>query len=266
MENIIYELISDWEEDNTSEEIIVKRLADSILEYPKSNELRFNINDALYQKGYSHQVELILDKIEPFDIDVFLDYKSQCGKSQVKTIEFIGYLYKMYRTSLSLYSLQFIKVKHLVNAGIFKHNSNYLKEHINDYLDDFYYRLYKQEYEHESDLKKYCECFFKNIGIEYFDEYIKFKCKVEYLLWTIKDSKQSLAYYKINTIKVAFNILPADYVTFGDKKHYNTNLSKYIIKYLSLIDKKEINRIFKNKTIKAPLLEYTGYKLLYNML
>ena len=168
---------------------------------------------------------------------------------------------------LTLNSLHFIKLARLFELGILP-DSNYSKDRIGKYnLYDFYMSLFSEKHSNLEKLKEALEAWMEKIGLLWVRlDYMQFRMKMEYLLWTItQNDKVKDSYLKVNTIKVAFSICPREYFCYNDKVYYNESIHKNLVKYLAFIDRNEIARFKQMYQDSIDLLDDTGYKLLFNM-
>lgn len=277
-----YDLISKWEREHLTEKQIVDRFYKMITnsksdteEFDSNHlvnnfdsELIYSINDALHWKGYSYQFETpIIAKYE-FDSEEYGDLVSNCSKSKQKTFELLKYLSEMNNWRLTLNSLHFIKLARLFELGILP-DSNDLKDRIGKYnLYDFYMSLFSEKHSNQEKLKEALEAWMEKIGLLWVRlDYMQFRMKMEYLLWTItQNDKVKDSYLKVNTIKVGFSICPREYFCYNDKVYYNESIHKNLVKYLAFIDRNEIARFKQMYQDSIDLLDDTGYKLLFNML
>lgn len=266
-----YDMITNWEQDKRTEKEIVNKFIELLCEKKDDIDLYYDINDALHWKGYSYQFAIPEVETIEWDSTEYGDLVANVTKSKDKTKELCIYLAEMDNNILTLSSLHFIKFKHLVNAGIFKYYNEY-KPIIDMNLYDIYMMCYTNLYDDVLGNKKFIklmiEKFLMNIGMRYVQlNYMEFRMDMEYLLWTItKKDKSKDAFKKINTIKVAFSIADKQYFMWNDKIYFNEDIHKNLVKYLSLIDKKESQRIYDKYKDSIHLLDDNGYKLLFNML
>lgn len=246
--DIINEFIEEIENSVTSKEELIETI--------------YNINDVLNWHGYDVKFQNFLSNKE-YENDDYIDLVLNSTKSIYKTEELIKYLKHVSDSRLSLQSLNRLKIAFLIELKLLPNDNKIINENKNKTLYDLYYLNYKNE-----EIKNIIESTFINLGINNIKEYyMQFKVDLEYLLYTINFSKsKSKPYMKINTIKVALNICPKDYYIWDDKIYYEENISKYIVTYLKLLDKKVAKEI-KNKY--KDYIEYindNGYKLLYNLI
>ena len=265
-----FDMISKWETDSLTEEQIINRLLTLINKDNENQELRYDINDALNWKGYSYQFELIQYEKKQFDSNEYYDLTQNITKSKSdKTKDFIIYLNEMQDSRLTLNSLHFIKLSKLIEISNIDFSNPYFDNYKNDNLYNLYMSFYSEEGQKEQELKGVVEYILQNIGMPFITmEYMQFRMHIEYLLSTISNnSKMSKGYLKANSIKVAFSICPREYLTINGKEYFSNNIQKSLVKYLALIDKKEIKRIKAMYQDKVNLIDYdNGYKLLFNML
>lgn len=267
----LFDLITKWEREKRTEKEIVGKFSEMLNEDNDDIDLFFDINDALHWKGYSYQFAIPTESKEEWDEEEYADLVKNTTKSKELTKELCIYLHEMDDWRLSLSSLHFIKLKHIIALNGIKDYS-FLDPLKNENLYDLYMMCFTDKYDPilvEKDAIKFLlEELLKRIGMPYIDlDYMQFRMNMEYLLWTIsKVDKTKESFKKINTIKVAFCITPREYFMWNDKIYFNEDIHKNLIKYLSLIDKKEIKRMYDMYSTSINQLDDTGYKLLFNML
>ncbi len=266
----IYDMISKWEKEKITEEQIINRLLSMIQKDLDNQELRYNINDALNWKGYSYQFELILCEKKKYDPNEYFDLTQNLSKSKSdKTGKLVMYLYEMNDFRLTINSLHFIKISKLIESVYVDFSDKYFDKYKNDNLYNLYMSFFTEEGQKEVNAKKEVEDLLSSMGMEYIKmEYMQFRMHMEYLLSTVANNKKiANGYIKANSIKVAFSICPREYLTINGKEYFSSNIQKSIVKYLSLIDKKETKRIKDMYKDKADYIDNdNGYKLLFNML
>ena len=267
----LFDLITKWEREKRTETEIVSKFSEMLKEESQDIDLYFDINDALYWKGYSYQFAVPQEPKEEWDEEEYAALVKNTTKSKELTKELCNYLHEMDDWRLSLASLHFIKLKHIISLnGI--NDYSFLEDLKNENLYDLYMMCFTNRYDdflkEKEAIKQLLEVFLKRIGMRYVDlDYMQFRMCVEYLLWTIsKMDKTKESFKKINTIKVAFCITPREYYMWNDKIYFNEDIHKNLINYLSLIDKKESKRIYDMYSSSINELDDTGYKLLFNML
>ena len=266
----IFDMISKWESESLTEEQIVNRLLTLINKDNENQELRYDINDALNWKGYSYQFELIQYEKKKYEPNEYFNLTQNITKSKSdKTKDFIVYLSEMQDSRLTLNSLHYIKLSKLAEVSNIDFSNQYFDKYKNDNLYNLYMSFFTEEGQKEKELKDIIEYILQNIGMPFITmEYMQFRMHVEYLLSTISNNKKiSNGYVKANSIKVAFSICPREYLTVNGKEYFSNNIQQSLVKYLALIDKKEIKRIkTKYQDIINQIDNDNGYKLLFNML
>lgn len=267
----LFDLVTKWEHEKRTEKEIIKKFSDLIMSNKDDIDLYFDINDALHWKGYSYQFAIPKEEKYEWDSEEYAELVTNVTKSKEKTKELCIYLSEMDLSTLTISSLHFIKMKHLINLGVY-HNVEPLKPIIDMNIYDAYMMCYSDKYDDILIDKKYIktviEKFLMQIGLQYIDlDYMQFRMEMEYLLWTITQTdKTKDAYKKINTIKVAFCIADKEYFMWNDKIYFSEDIHKNLVKYLSYIDKNEAKKIYDKYKDSIHLLDDTGYKLLFNML
>ena len=267
----LFDLITKWEQEKRTEIEIVGKFSEMLNEDYDDIDLFFDINDALYWKGYSYQFAIPKEKKEEWDEEEYAAIVKNTTKSKDLTKELCIYLHEMDDWRLTLASLHFIKLKHIISLGYIK-NCSFLATLKNENLYDLYMMCFSNIYDEalgeKEAIKLILEEFLNKIGMRYVNlNYMQFRMYMEYLLWTIsKVDKAKESFKKINTIKVAFCITPREFYMWNDKIYFNEDIHKNLIKYLSLIDKNESKRIYDMYSPSINELDDTGYKLLFNML
>ena len=241
-------------------------IMDCFEEYLKANindsELYYDINEVLYNFGY--QIQFFYPDVDEKQFEPFEYEKSifKVKQSYPKTVEFMKYLYNIDHLSFSIIGMDFILVKYLYQSKLF------IKEEIevdgNTTLMDLYFDNYEDD-----DVRNYIEeRVFSYIGLRRLDlEYIRFHLDMEHLLYSIrKVDKSQKNYYKINTIKVALNIIDEKYVCWKDKAYYDKQIHKKILKYIDLITKDLKTKYIKKYINLIDNYYADGYKVLFNLL
>ena len=254
--------------------ILIEYEKDGLLEYEimdcfetylKENndiDLYYDVNDVLFNAGYHIQFVCPKWNTTKFTSEEYEKKIVKVKQSYPKTIEFMKYLNSVSHLSLSVIGMDFILVKHLFQAKLMSKDEIECDENMT--LMDLYFANYEDD-----DVRKYIEeRVFGYIGIEYLDiEYTRFHLDMEYLLYCIKlvdTSKKN--YYKINTIKVALNIIDEKYVMWNKSAYYDKQIHKKILKYIDLIPK-ELRKKYVKKHIDELKYYYAdGYKVLFNLL
>ncbi len=268
--DLLFDLISRWEEEKLTQEEIINRLTKLIEKDINNKELRYDINDCLYWKGYSYQFETIKEERKVFEKEEYDNLTLNLSKSKSsKTREFIIYLANMNDTRLTLNSLHFIKVSKLIELSAIDLSNPYFDKYKNDNLYNLYMSFFRIEGMKEKEAKDRIEEILEQMGMNYISvPYMQFRMHMEYLLSTISNNKKiANGYIKANSIKVAFSICPKEYLFVHGKKYYSDDIHKTLVKYLSLIDKNEMKRIKELYKDEADIIDNdNGYKLLFNML
>lgn len=272
LRNQLQNFIKYAQKEKVDEKTIVNFLSGIIESNLDDKDVYYEVNNALYQNGYSFRFEYIPKKEYLIEFD-HIEYRkkvNQVTKSNKKTLELAKYLWEHNNWRLSLFSLQFLKIARLISIKALPdiealRNIDFLSVY-DAYMSCLSNYVLFDNYEI---VKKELEKFMEYIGIrDANEEYMRFRLDLEYLLWTIKDKNFDADYKKINTIRIGFSLLPIQYINWyeGNDKYYNPNIHKVIVKYLQQIHQKEKQRIIKKYESFVDELDNTGYKLLFNML
>ena len=257
-------LFDTYEDNHLTEAEIFGRCIDLVLKQNKDRDYMFDINDTLFNRGYSFQFDVPpLDRKE-FNQDDYVALSSQSTKSKDKTKDLIDYLRSIHDFRLTFASMHMLKVDYLISLGYLPSDNEYINNRKGFTLRELLYRSYEENLEAKAIIVKALE----KLGVLYSGyEEMEFKLDLEYLLWTIeRDEKGKESYKKVNTLKVAFNLAPKEYFIRDGKLYYNPRLSKVTKDYLKCINQKCINVIKDWWGEEGYSLDGTGYAVFYQLL
>ncbi len=262
--NELEALFDIYESEHLTESEIYGRSINLVLKHNQDRDYMYDINDTLYNRGYSFQFDVPpMNRVE-FNQEDYVALCSQATKSKEKTDELICYLRGVEDYRLTFASLHMLKVSYLMSLGYLPLDNEYICKREIWTLRDILYRSYEEDLEAKDILIKALT----KIGVPYADyTYIEFKLDLEYLLWTIeRDEHGKESFKKVNTLKVALNLAPKEFFIREDKCYYNPRLSKVTKEYLKCIDQKCINTIKEWWGEEGYSLDGTGYAVFYQLL
>ena len=252
-----------YEAEHLTEAEISQRSIELVKKHDFDRDFMFDINDTLYNRGYSFQFEVPQLERELFDSEKYEELCSNVGKSKDKTEELIEYLKNINDFRLGLASIHMLKVKYLIALGYLSEDNEFIKANSNLDLRTLLFKSYEYDLEAKTIIVESLEDF----GIPYSTlEYMEFRLDVEYLLWTIERDDPNRGYLKVNTFKVALNLAPKEYFVRNGKCYYNEKFSKVTKDYLKLISQKCVNIIKDWWDEEGYTVDGTGYRLLYQLL
>lgn len=154
-------------------------------------------------------------------------------------------------------------MKFLIELGILPNSNTWIKAREGENFRDLMFESLSEGKEIYDLILDAAE----KVSLEYIRlSYMQFWLDMEYLLWTIEKVDPRNGHIKVNTIKVAFGIVPKIFLERGNKKYYDVAFSKKLNKYLKLIDKdllKTMKEVYKNSPEQD---RPWGYSLLFKVL
>ena len=255
------EVISILEKRNETEDYIVSALEKELS--IDNRDLYFEVNEALDSKGYQTQFEVPPNNDKEFEHEEYELLITHVKKYKSKTEALMNYLKEIGFLNFSILNSSFILIKYLPDLIYFLKNKK-IEIDENESLYNVYFMNYNN-----IEIRGFIENnIFNKIGIKYLElDYTRFHLDLEFMLWsiTVNDNTQK-SYLKVNTIKVACNIIETKFVEWNEKMFYDKKVQKNVMKYISLIPK-ELKEYIINKY--QDYLDYfypDGYKLLFNLL
>ena len=259
MEISIEELIRYYEKQGMTEEDILDMIAQLVMHCDSDIDLMYELNDIVYQMGYSFEFDVPRTKRE-LDLEKFAELSTQTVKSKAKTESIIDHIRYMGDHRLTFATWHMLKLKHLIDL-YYMEDSDLLTDK-NLTLRD----VFMQNYDNK-EIRAIVRDALSELGMPYaWKEHNDFRLDLEYLLWTIEKKEPNYGYKKVNTIKVALEMAPNIYFERGDIKYYYADKLKEAKKFIKIIDKDAV------ATVKAKWGEKgfeqlnDGYQLFYKYL
>ena len=227
MEISIEELIRYYEKQGMTEEDILDMTAQLVMHCDSDIDLMYELNDIVYQMGYSFEFDVPRTKRE-LDLEKFAELSTQTVKSKAKTESIIDHIRYMGDHRLTFATWHMLKLKHLIDL-YYMEDSDLLTDK-NLTLRD----LFMQNYDNK-EIRAIVRDALSELGMPYaWKEHNDFRLDLEYLLWTIEKKEPNYGYKKVNTIKVALEMAPNIYFERGDIKYYYADKLKEAKKFIFL--------------------------------
>lgn len=247
-------------EEKLSEKEIAKRCQELVVSNKFNRDFMCDLNDVIINHGYSFQFIIPGLKNKVFIKNEFFEVIKNATRAPNNTLKLIEYLVLVNDFRLTLSTLYALKIKHLITLNYLPNDNDY----INNFLDSDLQMLFYYSYKENSDVYQMVLNVFEKIGIPYARlNYMEFRLDVERLLLTILEKGKGKTHLKVNTIKIAFELAPREYLKNKEKVFYEESSNKKINEYLKSIDKEEIILIKNKWDSNVEHLDLTGYKSLY---
>ncbi len=265
MEDKIYEELNKLFEIFEYEEILAEieikeRCKELILDNKFNQEYMNALNDVLNNRGYSFKFIAPNIKNKKFIKEEFYHIIANATRTSKNTLNLIEYLNLINDYRLTLSALYALKIKHLISLNYLPHNNKYVNKFFNDNLQVLFFNAFNDN----SEVYNLVLDIFEKIGIKYARlNYMEFRLDMEFLLLTILFQGKGKTYSKVNTLKVAFNIVPRDYIYQNDKKFYEEPENEKVNKYLKILKKDKIIAIKEKWNYLIDEIDQTGYKSLF---
>ncbi len=258
--NALFDLYFD--EQLTEHEVLLRSI-DLVKSHNFDKDYMFDLNDVLYNLGYSFQFDVPEKERKAFDNSKYCEISTNVSKSKDKTKALIDYLNAVSDSRLWFASIRMLKIKHLIALGYLQTDNEIILSNTEKDIRTLLFEYYLSDEEVVSILVSTLE----DMGMSYATyDYMAFRFDVEYLLWTIERDDINYGYLKTNTLKVATNIAPKEYFIRDGKNFFNPKFSKVTKDYLKLIDQEEINNIKEFWGEEGNEADGTGYLVLYKLL
>lgn len=250
-------------EQHLSEKLIYQRCLLLIKNHDFDIDYMWAVNDVVNNRGYCFQFEVPTKKVKKFDSNTYNELMTNTSKSKKKTQDLIKFLNDVKDHRLTFVSLYALKVKFLIELGILPNSNAWINAREGENFRDLMFESLSEGKEIYDLILDAAE----KVSLEYIRlSYMQFWLDMEYLLWTIEKVDPRNGHIKVNTIKVAFGIVPKIFLERGNKKYYDVAFSKKLNKYLKLIDKdllKTMKEVYKNSPEQD---RPWGYSLLFKVL
>jgi len=241
-----------------SEEELINACKNLYFKNKDNKEYLYDLNDSIRHFGYLFNFEVKDNKESITTIDEYRSLIHNVKKSKEKTKLLVDFLNKYKDKNYIFASLYLLKVEHLVSLNLL--NESYNEKHKNESLMELIYNYIYFYDGNETKLNELKQVLYDIGLVDAFNKFGMFYICMECLLYTIT-KKCNIAYKYINTIKIAFNILPLNFYE-DNKNYYSETMAKDIFKYLNQVDKK-----YKDIIVKTFLGFYNfidGYFILFN--